>query len=359
MRNLLLASILLVGACAAAGPMAQHATTNATGAVAAADAATPGTPGAASQPDEKLVVTGYLSLSVDDGPKAMATIHSQVETAGGRVVHEEESGQDYGWTGHLTVRLPPGQVTAFVDGLAKTGSITSRRIEASDVSREYFDQELALKNDQVTLDRLQALLGNTGLTTADVLEIEREMTRVRGEIETIEGEHRFLDDRIAYATFDLDLVGSGSVVLSPKARVHPGVRASMLYLIDAATGTDKLRLGAGGTLWFRRSYALELEVFPDTGDGTGRAVLATAGGATYSDYFGAGRRRWLEPYLGGRMGYAYLDGTSRFVVSGELGLELYKGPHVIVDVAARMHAFIGKHGVEPAAQASTELVIPF
>jgi hypothetical protein len=358
MRTLPLLSLLLV-ACSAAGPMAKRVAMPDAMASAPATGGTAPGPGAAALPDEKLVVTGFLSMAVDNGPAAMATIHSQVESAGGRVVHEQESGHDYGWTGHLTVRVPPGQVTAFVDGLAAIGSITSRRIEASDVSREYFDQELALTNNRVTLDRLQALLGNAGLTTADVLEIEREMTRVRGEIERIEGEHRFLEDRIAYATFDLDLVGSGAVVLSPKARVHPGARASLLYLIDAPTGTDRVRLGVGGTLWFRRASSVELDVYPSTDDGTGRAVLVTAGGATYSDFFGAGRRRWLNPFLGGRLGYAYLDATSRFVVSGELGLELYKGPHVIVDAAARLHGFIGKNGVEPAAQMTAGLVVPF
>lgn len=319
----------------------------------------PATGGAARLPDEKLVVTGYLALSVDDGPASMGTIRASVETAGGRVIHEEESGQDYGWSGHLTLRLPPGEVAGFVAGLGKVGSITTRRIEASDVSKEYFDQEIRLENNRVTLDRLQALLGDAGLTTANVLEIEREMTRVRGEIEAIEGAHRYLDDRIAYATFDVDLTGSGSVVLSPQARVHPGVRGSMLYLFDAEDGTDKVRFGAGGTLWFRRSYSLELDVFPGSGDGTGRAVLVTAGGATYSDYFGAGRRKLFEPFLGGRMGYAFVDGHSQFVGSGELGVELYKSDKVVIDVAARIHALIGKDGVTPAAQATAGIVIPF
>ncbi len=317
------------------------------------------TAGAASLPEEKLVVTGYLSMAVDDGPAAMKTIRASVETAGGRVVNENESGADYWWNGHLTLRLPPGEVQGFLDGLGKVGKITTRRIEASDVSAEFFDQELAIKNLQVTAERLQALLGNANLTTAEVLEIEREMTRVRGDIERIEGAHRFLEDRISYATFDVDLTGSGSVVLSPQAHVHPGAHGSMLYLIDAADGLNKVRFGAGGTLWFRRSYSLELDVFPGTDDDSGRAVLISAGGATYSDFFGAGRKRALNPFLGGRMGYAFLADEHYFDVSGELGVELFKTEHLILDVAARIHALIGKDGVDPAVQATAGIVVPF
>ncbi len=366
MRIAAITTCCLLGACA--GGMAKRpmqaaempSMAYAPGGNAAPSPVAPADPsGAARLPDEKLVVTGFLSLTVDDGPAALKTIRASVETAGGRVVHEEESGEDHGWTGHLTLRLPPGQVTAFVDGLDQVGQITVRRIEASDVSREYFDQELALENNRVTLDRLQALLANPGLTTANVLEIEREMTRVRGEIERIEGEHRYLDDRIAYATFDLQLSGSGAVVLSPQAHVHPGVRGSMLFLIDAPDDTDQVRFGAGGTLWFRRSYSLELDVFPGTGDGTGRAVLFSAGGATYSDFFGAGRRRTLNPFLGGRMGYGYLGGEHHFVATAELGVELFRNDHVLVDVAARVHGLIGKDGLDPAVQATAGVVVPF
>lgn len=358
----------LLGACAAAGgarmkqavemPSMAYAPD---GTATAPQPVTPADPsaGAAQLPAEKLVVTGYLSMAVDHGPDAMRAIRTSVEAAGGRVVNETESGQDYGWSGHLTVRLPPGQVDDFLTGLGKVGSITSRRIEASDVSREYFDQELAIKNLKVTAERLQALLANPGLTTAEVLEIEREMTRVRGDLERIEGAHRFLDDRIAYATFDIDLSGSGAVVLSPQAHVHPGVRGSMLFLIDAPDDTDQVRFGAGGTLWFRRSYSLELDVFPGTGDGTGRAALVSAGGATYSDFFGAGRRRTLNPFLGGRMGYGYLGGEHHFVATAELGVELFRSQRVLVDVAARVHGLIGKDGLDPAIQATAGIVVPF
>jgi len=356
--------LVLLGACAAAGAHSKRAMPGAAMAItmdeSGGGASTPALPdGAARLPDEKLVVTGYLALGVDDGPAALRTLRTTVEAAGGRVVHEEESGQDDYWNGHLTLRLPPGAVTAFVDGLSGVGKITTRRIEASDVSREYFDQELALENNRVTLDRLQGLLANPALTTANVLEIEREMTRVRGEIERIEGEHRYLDDRIAYATFDIDLSGSPSAVLSPQAHVHPGARGSVLYLFDTPSGVDSVRVGAGGTLWFRRSYSLELDVFPDSGDGTGRAALLTAGGATYSDFFGAGRRQTLNPFLGGRMGYAYIDGKSEFVATAEIGVELYQGEHVIIDLAARIHALVGKGGVDPAAQATAGIVVPF
>lgn len=324
----------------------------------AAAPVSPGAPSATPRADEMLVVTGAVTLAVDDGPAALAALRAAVEAAGGRVVHEQDAGRDHDWYGTMRVRLPPGEVAAFVAGLGGIGTVESKTIEATDVSREFFDQELAIKNLRVTLDRLTALLANPGLTTANVLEIEREMTRVRGELERLEGEHRYLADRVAFATFELSLHGSGIASVDARARVHVGGRATSLYLLDPSDGADALRLGGAVTLRFPTGQRMELVVMPRQ-DGQSRAVIATTGGTTYSDYFGDGRRRWGNPYLGGQLGYGYLDGGHAFVVGAAAGVELYKAERLTVDVAARVHALIDDDGARAALEASAGLSIPF
>jgi hypothetical protein len=314
--------------------------------------------GAAALPEEKLVITGTMSVEVDDGPAALAAIRADVEKAGGRVVHEHESGQADGWGGSMKVRLPPGDVTGFVERVAAIGALISRQIETTDVSREFFDQELAIKNLRVTADRLQALLAAPDLKTAEILEIEREMTRVRGDIERIEGEHRFLSDRIAWATIDVSLTSTGTELLGPQAALFPGVRGTLLYLNDAADGVDKTRLGVGVTLWFLRASSIEIDLYPSTDDGTGRAVIVTAGGGGYSDFLGAGKRRFLNPYLGGRIGYGWLD-RHAFVAGLEAGVELFKHERVVVEAAGRGLAIWHGDGVDAAVQATAGVRIPF
>ena len=161
---------------------------------------------------EKIVVTGSLRVSVDDGPKAVAALRTYLQGIGGRVVHEDLVGRDRQWYGELRLRLPPDRVPTFIDWLEGQGDVDQRRIEATDVSKEYFDQELALKNLRLTMERLQALLSRSAQAMKDVLDVERELARVRGEIERIEGEHRFLQDQIAYATLDLHVGMRGDVV---------------------------------------------------------------------------------------------------------------------------------------------------
>ena len=307
---------------------------------------------------EKVVVSGSVRLSVDDGPKAVAELRAFVQGVNGRIVHEELVGRDRSWYGQLRLRLPPDQVTGFLAWLEKQGDIEQRQIEATDVSKEYFDQELALKNLRITHDRLQALLARDTKEMKDVLEVERELGRVRGEIERIEGEHRFLEDRIAWATIEVMVGMRGDVVFAPHAKFHPGPRMSMLFLLDSEPTEEEQRLGGGLTLHLDRAFTVDVDIYPSRGMDE-RAFVTTLGGAAYSDFLGGGRRRFLNPYLGLRAGYAWLHDHSNFAFGGEVGVELFKNDWVLVDVAGRALAFAHGDGVDPALQVAAGLQIPF
>ena len=79
---------------------------------------------------------------------------------------------------------------------------------------------------------------------------------------------------------------------------------------------------------------------PD-GTMTSNAVIATTGGAAYSDFLGKGQREFLNTYIGGRLGYAYFVDAHKFVVQGEAGLELFKHKSMVIDANARVTGLIG------------------
>jgi hypothetical protein len=90
-----------------------------------------------------------------------------------------------------------------------------------------------------------------------------------------------------------------------------------------------------------------------------RALLATAGSALYSDFLSGGRRRFLNPYIGYRVGYAWIDDRSAFLFGGEVGLELFKHEWVLVDAQARALGFAHKDGLDPAVQVTLGINVPF
>lgn len=334
------------------------------GAPASSSAVSPSTPPGeptSLQIPEQLVIEGSLHVQVTEVNDLLSGLRAQVEAAGGRVINEQVSGGETSWSANVKLRLPPAQVEPTVAWLAGRGDITYKNINATDVSRQLFDAELALTNLQATSERLQKLLDTGGLAMKDILAIEQEMTRIRGEIETIKGNQRFLQDRVAHATLDVSLSRRDGVVTLARAKFYPGVRAATLVLLDPE-GRQRTRMGAGIVLHsVMRAASMEIDVFesaPATAGADPKAsVIATFGGAAYSDFLGRGNRPYLNPYLGLRLGYGYLDG-SRFVIQAEAGVELLKRKHVVLDAGLRGTGFISSQ-TDGAVVAGAGAVVAF
>lgn len=306
---------------------------------------------------EKLVVEAWIDIKVDDPGKAAAEIRAKVEAAGGRVISENVIGPaNKASSAAMEIRVPPLEAAGFQSWLGSKGVIESRRVMATDVGKQLFDQELALKNLDVTMTRLQKI-AEKDAPMKELIEIETEMTRVRGQIERIKGEQRWLLDRVAFATITLSLSREGGPVeFAPHARIHPGIHISTLTLIDPGD-RQKTRVGGGGTIHIKRWLTFDLDVFPRR-DGDSRAVVGTLGGALYSSFLGSGRRAFLNPYLGYRLGIGYLSGDTSPVLGAEVGLELYKHKYVQIDASLRALAFFGED-TDAALQGQLGLAIPF
>ncbi|MCE9578295.1 MAG: DUF4349 domain-containing protein [Deltaproteobacteria bacterium] len=350
MTPLRLRSILLVAfvvplfACAGGGSFARAGAMAPT-APSSTTVASAGANPTATQIPEQLVVEGSLSVEVSEVGDLVPALRTQVEAAGGRVITEQVFGGETSWSAHLKLRLPPAQVEPTIAWLAKRGDIVDKRIDATDVSRTLFDQQLALTNLQATSDRLQLLLNQGGLAMNDILAIEKELTRIRGEIESIKGEKRFLEDRVALATLDIALRRRDGAVTIAKAKFYPGARFSTLVLFQPE-GRARTRVGGSIVLHtVLRSASFEVDLYQPEPAAAGAAakpaVLATLGFAAYSDFLGRGQRKFGNPFLGMRLGYGYLD-RSRFVIQAEVGLELYKQRHFVIEASARGTGLVAK-----------------
>lgn len=277
---------------------------------------------------------------VDD---AVEAIRNHVGEQRGRLVSENERGAGLSWSAQLVVRLPPASLDGLITKLEELGVITEKQISAEDVGKKLFDQEIALANRTATLARLRQLIETPNLKMTEVLEIEREMARLRSEIESIKGENRYLKDRVAFATLRINLQRDGGAVLSPTAKLFPGPRLSTLVLIRPGS-LKRVRPGIGGTIQFPGPgrFSIDLDVFKQAEDEGSASVMLTTGAALYSDFLGRGRRRFLNPYVGFRAGYAHLDG-SKFVAVAEAGLELVKSSRFLVDSNVRAVGFFGEN----------------
>jgi hypothetical protein len=307
---------------------------------------------------EKLVIEAWIRMQIDDVAAAAAEIRARVEADGGRVVSENVIGPETAASSAaLELRVPPAKAAEFQTWLGSRGLIESRRVLASDVGKTLFDQELALQNLELTMSRLQALAAKD-VPMGELIELEKEMTRVRGLIEQLRGEQRWLLDRVAFATVTLTLTREGGPVeFAPHARIHPGAHVTTLTLLDP-DGRPRSRLGAGITLHIKRYLTFDLDVFPARGGDT-RTVTGTVGSALYSSFLGSGRRRFLNPYLGFRAGLGYLSDEGAGILGGELGLELFKHRYLQIEAVGRTVVFFRDARPDVAFVSQLGFAVPF
>ncbi len=104
-----------------------------------------------------------------------------------------------------SLRIPAGELGVAVAELRALGTVGSESQKGEEVTQQHSDLVARLKNSRETEQRLQAILQQRTGKMSDVLEVEQEISRVRGEIEGMEGELKGLEHRVDFTTVDLTL----------------------------------------------------------------------------------------------------------------------------------------------------------
>ena len=99
-----------------------------------------------------------------------------------------------------TLRIPTDQLDSALADLKQLGRVETESQKGEDVTSQYVDLEARLANSRHTEDRLTTLLRDRTGKLSDVLAVEEEISRVRGEIEQMEAERKTLSSQIQFAT---------------------------------------------------------------------------------------------------------------------------------------------------------------
>jgi hypothetical protein len=124
-----------------------------------------------------------------------------------------------------TLRVPATRLDEAIAALKKLGDVQQDSLGSDDVTQQWTDLEARLANARASEARLKDVLQNRTGRLSDVLEVEREIARVRGEIEQMEAQRKSLDNAITYAVIRLELTserkaeaGTGPVSISTRLR---------------------------------------------------------------------------------------------------------------------------------------------
>ena len=161
----------------------------------------PGFPGAgepgANTIERKIVTNVDMNVRVRDVNAAMEAVTQLVESNGGFVVSVTRNEDDFESYAFMSFRVPSISLEATLSRVRDLSERVERETRSSqDVTTEFVDVEARLGNLRAAEEQLLALYERSG-KVSDVLEVQRELTNVRGQIESLQGRLNYLSQTTA------------------------------------------------------------------------------------------------------------------------------------------------------------------
>ena len=159
-----------------------------------------------------LVYRARLGLAVFKVQEQLDTIEAMTKDQGGYLVARTQN--------EIRVRVPAERFQEAVDAILKLGDVNFRQVATDDVTAEYTDLEIRLKNALDVRARLQLLL-HKAQKVEEAIQVERELLRLTDEIETMKGRLKLLRELAAYSTIDVAFSERSSPLQSRVALPFP------------------------------------------------------------------------------------------------------------------------------------------
>ena len=179
-------------------------------------------PAAQQKPTPAIARVASLRLLTRDFEATRSAVERIVAEMDGwfSQVSVSRSGQARALT--AAVQFPAARLDAGLAALKPLGMIVEESLKGEDVTAQLVDVEARLSNARNTEKRLLDLLQRCTGALEDVLAAEREMARVREEIERFDAQRKSLDRRVTYATVNLVVLEETPATLNLGPRPVPG-----------------------------------------------------------------------------------------------------------------------------------------
>jgi len=178
--------------------------------------ATIGLAAATSEPEEQpsaplpgvstnmIIRTATASIQVDSVQAAVAQLKQLATRLGGYVASSGiETGRNQLKQAVIEMKIPATRFDEVLAGLTPIGKLESVNVDAEDVGEEFVDVTARMDNARRLERRLIDLLATRTGKLKDVLDVERELARVREEIDRYEGRIRYLKAHTAMSTLSV------------------------------------------------------------------------------------------------------------------------------------------------------------
>jgi hypothetical protein len=155
---------------------------------------------------KKILRRATLSVTVTKPSQALDNIQAVAQSAGGFVVSSTKSGDDVDdVSATLMIRVPAPRLDSVLAEIRRiVVRVNSEQIEAKDVTKDYSDLEASIRNLQAEEAQYLSIL-RQARSVSDILEVSAKTNEVRGQIEKLQGELRYLEHDIEMSSVSVDL----------------------------------------------------------------------------------------------------------------------------------------------------------
>lgn len=164
--------------------------------------ASPGKP--ESDISQKIIKKASLRFETNNLESTFAQIQKAIIANKGTVQNDTEGKEYDNIYRNLTVRIPSQKFDSFIKSISEGVSYFERKeISAEDVTEQYIDLTTRLKTKRKLESRYLEIL-QKATKISEILEIEKQISIIREEIESKEGQLKYLESRVSESVITIE-----------------------------------------------------------------------------------------------------------------------------------------------------------
>ncbi len=192
----------------------------------------------AAEVDQKIIKTGYLDITVGAVDETVSKITALATGKDGYTqdssVSERVDGTKFG---DITIRIPVSEFENTIVEIKKFAiAIDTESTNGQDVTEEYTDLESQLRNAHAQEAEYLNIL-KKAVTVDDILNVQSYLGQVRGEIESLQGRIKYLENQTGYSTISVSLSEESSLKIPSKEfRPWSSIKEAAQALVSVLQG---------------------------------------------------------------------------------------------------------------------------
>ncbi|MEP6859808.1 MAG: DUF4349 domain-containing protein [Deltaproteobacteria bacterium] len=200
----------------------------------------------------KVIRTGRIELTVDSVDASRGKLEELVQSAGGYIDSTQVEQHGSSSTATIVIRIPADAFGSLLPTLHQIGEVTAESTNAADITDQFVDTEAQLASAQQLEKRLLEIATAKNGTLEQILTVEKELARVRGEIESYQGHLKQWNDQVSLSTLTITMAQKQAMVAiappPPPATLGSKTSQSFKSSIDALRDVASWLLVSGVAL---------------------------------------------------------------------------------------------------------------